>query len=303
MHLKGSGLLKILAPFGLGLGILIGSASMGAMPVYADGSLATVSRRGNLRVGIDASIGGAYMFWNPKTQYYDGFEWEIIEAIAAKLDVAPRPINIPWASQTNSLLMGDVDLILSVRETGGLESDPNQDEFAESIPYYQTSQRLLVHKDTTNVNSLRDLIGKRVGVIANSGGAAIVETYNNNRGNAVRLFASRDLDRMIAQLRAGQLDAMLLDEPIAVWQVREDPNLQISGDRFLPINLVVIVRQGDETLKAALDRAIIELQQEGKLESILRRWKLWYNSREFLQSTEASPNITLRITMQFWDYH
>jgi ABC-type amino acid transport substrate-binding protein len=302
MQWKDSRLLRILAPIGLGVGILIGSASLVPPPVYADGSLATVSRRGNLRVGIDASIGGAYMFWNAKTQYYDGFEWEIIEAIATKLDLEPRPINVPWDSQTNSLLSGEVDLILSVRETGSLANGATADKFAESIAYYQTSQRLLVHQNTNDINALQDLIGKRVGVIANSGGAAIIETYNSNRGNAIRLFSSRDLDRMIAQLRAGQLDAMLLDEPIAVWQVRNHPNLQIIGERFLPIDLVVIVKQGDESLKAAIDRAIIELQQEGKLESILRRWKLWHNSQKFLQSTEASPNTTLRITMRFWDY-
>jgi ABC-type amino acid transport substrate-binding protein len=273
------------------------------MPAYADGSLATVSRRGNLRVGIDASVGGAYMFWNPKTQYYDGFEWEIIEAIATKLDLEPRPINIPWAGQPQSLLSGEVDLILSVRETGGLEYGDTKAKFAESMPYYQTSQRLLVNKNTADIQSLRDLIGKRVGVVANSGGAAVIETYNNNRGNAIRLFSSRDLDRMVAQLRNGQLDAMLLDEPIATWQVRENPNLQIAGDRFLPINLVVIMKQGDESLKEAIDRAIIELQQEGKLESILRRWKLWVNSQKFLESAEASPNTISRITMLSWDYH
>jgi ABC-type amino acid transport substrate-binding protein len=95
----------------------------------------------------------------------------------------------------------------------------------------------------------------------------------------------------------------LLDEPIAVWQVREYPNLQITGDRFLPINLVVIIKQGDESLKEAIDRAIIELQQEGKLESILRRWKLWDNSQKFLESAEALPNTISKITMLSWDYH
>jgi ABC-type amino acid transport substrate-binding protein len=38
-----------------------------------------------------------------------------------------------------------------------------------------------VCQNAAKISTLRDLIGKRVGVVANSGGAAVVETYNKNR--------------------------------------------------------------------------------------------------------------------------
>lgn len=272
-------------------------------PTFAeDSSLGIIMRRGHLRVGIDAAIGGPYLFWNAKTQYYDGFELEIIKEIAAKLNIEPRPINIPWATQPENLASRQVDILLSAREEGGLSNGDTKDKFIETIPYYRNAQRLLVRTDgNTTIRSLRDLIGKRVGVVANSGGAAIAETYNKNRGNAIRLFSSRDLDRMVIQLRDRQLDAMILDEPVAVWQIRNNPNFTVVGEPLIPIRLVAIVNKDDVSLKKAVDKALTEMRQEGKLEQILKRWNLW-ESQTTLKSTRDLPVTVSAIILPFSVY-
>ena len=283
---------------GLGLGIAIASN-----PVFAeDSSLGIVMRRGHLRVGIDAAIGGPYMFWNARTQFYDGFELEIIQEIAARLNIEPRPINIPWTNQPENLSSRQVDLLLSAREEGALEAGDNKGKFIETAPYYRSAQRLLIRADGTQITSLRDMIGKRVGVVANSGGAAIAETYNKNRGNAIRLFSSRDLDRMLIQLRDRQLDAMILDEPIAVWQTRNNPNFIIVGEPLIPIRLVAIVNKDDVSLKKAIDKALTEMIQDGKLEQILKRWNLW-ESQKTLKSATDLPVSVLAIITPFSVYH
>ncbi len=264
-------------------------------PVFADdSSLGIIMRRGHLRVGMDAAIGGPYMFWNAKTQFYDGFELEIIQEIAARLNIEPRPINIPWTTQPESLGSRQVDMLLSAREEGALETGETKGKFIETAPYYQNTQRLLIRSDGTQIKSLRDMIGKRVGVVANSGGAAIAETYNKNRGNAIRLFSSRDLDRMVIQLRDRQLDAMIVDEPVAVWQVRNNPNFIIVGEPLIPIRLVAIVNKDDVSLKKAVDKALTEMRQDGKLEQILKRWNLW-ESQKTLKSAKGLPVTVLAI--------
>ncbi|WP_019502606.1 substrate-binding periplasmic protein [Pseudanabaena sp. PCC 6802] len=268
-------------------------------PAHADSSLANVTRRGHLRVGIDASVGGAYMFWNPKTQYYDGFEWEIAQKIAEKLNVELRPINIPWNGQPEQLAARQIDLILSAREQGGLDGGRYKDRFVETAPYYISSQRILVRKDSSKISTLRNLIGKRVGVVANSGGAAVIETYNKNRGNAIRVFSSRDLNRVLAKLRDRQLDAMLLDEPVAMWQITNNSSFTVVGEPFLPIGLVAILNKDDRSLYKEVDRAIYQIKQEGTLEAILRRWKLW-DSQKSLESVGGSPVIRSTIIMLFW---
>jgi ABC-type amino acid transport substrate-binding protein len=267
---------------------------------HADASLANVTRRGHLRVGIDASVGGTYIFWNPKTQFYDGFEWEIAQKIAEKMRLELRPVNIPWGAQPDRLAARQIDLILSVREQGGLDRGQYKDRFIETVPYYLSSQRILVHRDASTISTLRDLIGKRVGVVANSGGAAVIETYNKNRGNAIRVFSSRDINRILVKLSDRTLDAMLLDEPVAIWQVEKNPNFAVVGEQLLPIALVAIVNKDDESLYKTVNQAIAQMRYEGTLESILRRWKLWGNSQKSLKSAVASPVIRSTIIMLFW---
>ena len=286
---------------GLSTGLSLGVISAISPALAEDSSLGIVMRRGHLRVGMDAAIGGPYMFWNAKTQFYDGFELEIIQAIAAKLNIEPRPINIPWANQPENLSSRQVDIVLSAREEGGLETGDTKGKFIETAPYYRSAQRLLIRADGTQIKSLRDMIGKRVGVVANSGGAAIAETYNKNRGNAIRLFSSRDLDRMVIQLRDRQLDAMILDEPVAVWQVRNNPNFIIVGEPLIPIRLVAIVNKDDVSLKKAVDKALTEMRQEGKLEQILKRWNLW-ESQTTLKSTKVLPVTVLAIITPYSVY-
>ena len=283
-------------------GLCLGVVST-ASPVFAeDSSLGIIMRRGHLRVGMDAAIGGPYMFWNAKTQFYDGFELEVIQEIAVRLNIEPRPINIPWITQPENLSSRQVDILLSAREEGALETGDTKDKFIETVPYYRSAQRLLIRADGTQIKSLRDMIGKRVGVVANSGGAAIAETYNKNRGNAIRLFSSRDLDRMIVQLRDRQLDAMIVDEPVAVWQVRNNPNFIIVGEPLIPIRLVAIVNKDDVSLKKAVDKALTEMRQDGKLEQILKRWNLW-ESQKTLKSTKDLPATVLAIITPYSVYH
>ncbi len=287
---------------GINAGISLGGISPIA-PIFAqDSSLGIVMRRGHLRVGIDAAIGGPYMFWNNKTQFYDGFELEIIKEIAARLKIEARPINIPWANQPENLASRQVDILLSAREEGALDFGENKGKFIETAPYYRNTQRLLVRTDGTAIKSLRDMIGKRVGVVSNSGVAAIAETYNKYRGNAIRLFSSRDLDRMIIQLRDRQLDAMILDEPVAVWQVRNNPNFIIIGEPLIPIRLVAIVNKDDLSLKKAIDQALTEMRQDGKLEQILKRWNLWESQQKTLKSRKALPSMALATITPFWVY-
>lgn len=286
---------------GVSLGVVSNIVPFPSPAFAEDSSLGIVMRRGHLRVGIDAAIGGPYMFWNAKTQFYDGFELEILQEIAARLNIEPRPINIPWTTQPENLASRQVDLLLSAREEGALENGDTKGKFIESLPYYRSAQRLLIRADGTQIKSLRDMIGKRVGVVANSGGAAIAETYNKNRGNAIRLFSSRDLDRMIIQLRDRQLDAMILDEPVAVWQVRNNPNFIIVGEPLIPIRLVAIINKDDVSLKKAIDKALTEMIQDGKLEQILKRWNLW-ESQKTLKSTKDLPASVLAIITPYSVY-
>jgi polar amino acid transport system substrate-binding protein len=75
----------------------------------------------------------------------------------------------------------------------------------------------------------------------------------------------------------------MLDLPIAVYYLTKEPNLKRSGEPFAPGYYGIGVRKEDETLLLALNKAIAELQADGTLEKIYRRWDVW-DKNQFLIS-------------------
>ncbi len=240
-----------------------------------DSRWAEIQARGRIRVGLDPSLGPAYLYADPERQTYAGFEWDILEALAQTLQVRVEPVYVAWSEQLAALQADEVDLIWGAREALGL--DPQQ--FLATRPYYLSSQRLVVRDPgpgETPIEALSQLFGRKVGIVVNSTGAALLEAYNERRGNAIRLFATSNPERLFAQLQAGQLDAVLVDQPVAALSLRQaGSRLRLAGPPLFPIPLVGVVSSQHPSLKEAVDGAIAILTENGTLQRILEKWQLW----------------------------
>ena len=278
---------------GFGLALLLGIPAYpqpaqkpaSAALVGSDSRWAQIRARGRLRVGLDPSLGPAYLYTDLGRKTYAGFEWEILEAIAQTLEVRLEPVYIPWSQQLTALQADEVDLIWGAREGLGLDSQ----QFLATRPYYLSPQRLVVRdpgQGEPPIQSLAQLFGRKVGIVVNSTGAALLEAYNERRGNPIRLFATSNPERLFAQLQAGQLDAVLVDQPVAVLGLRQaGSRLRLVGPPLFPIPLVGVVSSQHPSLKEAVDAAIAALAENGTLQQILERWQLW-------EPTLMSPALT-----------
>lgn len=240
-----------------------------------DSRWAEIQARGRIRVGLDPSLGPAYLYTDLERQTYAGFEWDILEALAQTLQVRVEPVYVAWSEQLAALQADEVDLIWGAREALGL--DPQQ--FLATRPYYLSPQRLVVRDpgpEEAPIEALSQLFGRKVGIVVNSTGAALLEAYNERRGNAIRLFATSNPDRLFAQLQAGQLDAVLVDQAVAALSLRQaGSRLRLAGPPLFPIPLVGVVSSQHPSLKEAVDGAIAVLTENGTLQRILEKWQLW----------------------------
>ena len=174
------------------------------------------SNRGILRVGIDPTIGYTYLRTNPDSLTYEGFEWEILQGIAAELEIKLDPVYVPWVDQMEALQDNRVDMIFGGREAIGIDTE----RFAATAPYYRSPQRIVVRENFSDeIHHLSDLFGRKVGIVADSAGAAILEVFNKDRANALHLISNSDPAHLFEQLRLEQLDAVVIDQPIAVAEV------------------------------------------------------------------------------------
>jgi polar amino acid transport system substrate-binding protein len=232
----------------------------------ADG-LAEIKRRGVLRWGADAEGGAPYVYPDPaKPEQMVGFEYELADVLAAKLGVKAELVQNQWDQLVPALERGNFDVILN-----GLELTPeNQRRIAMSRPYFVYAQQIVTRKETEGLDRIEALKDKQVGVLSSSVAERLLEATNS-----VGLKIYPGNVESLRDLKAGRIDAVLLDLPIALYYAKPDPTLKFSGASFAPGYYGIGVRQRDQALLTALNEAIAALSDDHTLERICRKYGVW----------------------------
>lgn len=226
-----------------------------------------IRQRGVLLWGADAEGGAPYVYPDPrKPEQLIGFEYDLADALAAKLGLKAKMVQNQWDQLIPALDRGNFDLILN-----GLELTPqNQQRIAMSLPYFVYAQQIVTRQDTPGLARMEELKGKPVGVLSSSVAQRLAQEMG---GLDLRIYPGNV--ESFRDLKARRIDAVLLDLPIALHYARPDPALKLSGAPFAPGYYAIGVRQQDATLLAALNQAIQDLAADHTLERICRKYGVW----------------------------
>lgn len=249
-------------------------------PLQASEAWDRVIRTGEIRWGGDAAGGAPFVFpdaQNPEN--FIGFEVEIMEALAHRLGVRARFVNVLWDQLVPALLRDDFDMAFN-----GLEITPDRTQSIDfSLPYYFFSQQITVRAAETRFLKLEDLRGERVGTLSTSLAQRMLEQNGN-----IFVVTYPSQTEIYKDLEIGRVAAVLLDLPIARWYAAHNPKLKNVG---APVGEGIYaggIRQDSPKLKAEIDRALEEIIRSGELETIYRRWKMWTKNQEKLSVPAAA---------------
>src|SRR5215467_7733889 len=239
----------------------------GTPGVFGADTLDTIQKRGELLWGADAEGGAPYVYPDPrKPERLIGFEYDLAEALAARLRVKARMVQNQWDQLIPALERGNFDIILN-----GLElTADNQQRIAMSRPYFAYAQQIVTRKDTPGMTIQEELRGKAVGVLSSSVAERLLEQMGG-----VNLKAYPGNVESLRDLKAKRIDAVLMDLPIALHYARPDPTLKFSGEPFAPGYYAIGLRKEDTTLLAAINQAMAELAESRTLECIYRKYGVW----------------------------
>src|SRR5947209_4332133 len=122
-----------------GLFLLLLSLSRPPQALAVD-HLDEIEHRGQLLWGADAEGGAPYVYPDPAhPEQLIGFEYELADALAARLGVKARMVQNQWDQLIPALDRGNFDIILN-----GLELTPEtQQRIAVSKPYYVYAQQIV----------------------------------------------------------------------------------------------------------------------------------------------------------------
>ncbi|MCL2420632.1 MAG: basic amino acid ABC transporter substrate-binding protein [Defluviitaleaceae bacterium] len=194
---------------------------------------------------------------------YDGIDVAIAVRIAEHLGAELVIHDADFGGLIMDLNAGRIDFIAAAMTI--TEERAEQVSFSDS--YFTALQYMAVPIDDDRIQSTADLEGMMVGVqIGTTGDMFVsyevdgVEPQRYNRANEAFMA-----------LRAGQLDAIVIDSPVASMFVDAYPDeLRIVRDNaaFGGENYGIAVRQEDTELLAAINEVIAQMRAAGEIDEL-----------------------------------
>ncbi|QKS48806.1 transporter substrate-binding domain-containing protein (plasmid) [Paenibacillus cellulosilyticus] len=158
-----------------------------------------------------------------------------------------------------------------------MEKNPEREEkyLFNSEPYAHWRNKIIVAKDNNAVNSLDDLVGKKVLTSATSAEAQILENYNKDHDKKIDIvYSSGTTNDTVAQITSGRVDATI-GADFTHKLIDPQNKLKTVGDGLSEADILFVFRKDDpdsKKLSDAIDGALKEIKADGTLGKLSEQW-------------------------------
>lgn len=195
-----------------------------------------------------------------------GYDVDIVRAVAQKAGLQIKIVNTPWTGIFAALVNGDVDLVIS----GVTINEKRKQSYDFTTPYFEARQLIAVQQAST-VKNLKDLAGKKVGVVTGSTGDDIASREFGKTNSDIRRFESTPV--VISELVNGGVDAAIGDNGVIAFRVQEHKQLKTVSDPNFPKEYFgIVVKQGNKALLDKLNTALAAVKADGSYAQIYKKW-------------------------------
>jgi polar amino acid transport system substrate-binding protein len=217
-----------------------------------------------LIVGSDVPYPPFEEFGKTKTEF-KGFDVEVVEAIAAKIGRTVEFKDTSFDTIFRDLAQGKFDMVASATTI----TDEREETVDFTNPYYLPSaQSIVVKKGNSDLKTGKDLEGLVVGVQQGTTGEEYVEEEIDTK--ELRTYPQGP--DTVPALKAGTIDAIVIDRPVAENIIEADSGLEISGGIETEEQYGFVVQQGDEELLDELNEGLKEVIDSGEYKTIYTKW-------------------------------
>ena len=206
-------------------------------------------------------------FLIPPRENPTGFEVDIADGIAERLGgLEVRWLEVPW---TSIFAPGPKRFDMNINET---TITAERDEVIDfSDPYFEANQALLVHKGTEaeNATTIEAVKGLRLAAQAQTTGLEYIRSEIQPK-NEPRVFPTTVAANQALLNR--QIDAFMIDVPIAAGLVQENPDdLVIVGQFTTEEEWGIVFEEGSELVPHVND-ALQQMKDDGTLDELQKKW-------------------------------
>ncbi len=193
-----------------------------------------------------------------------GFDVEVAKGIAEKLGVEAKFTETQWDGIIAGLDANKYDAISNQVSI----TEERQQKYLFSDPYTYVYGVVIVNENNDDINSFEDLDGKDVSLTVTSNWAEVAESYG---GKIVSTSGFNESIQLVLQDRA---DATVNDN-VTFYDFKAnqpDAGVKIVATSDEATESAILIRKGDDDLQAAINDALSQLRNEGKLKEISEKY-------------------------------
>jgi polar amino acid transport system substrate-binding protein len=232
--------------------------------VLAGTMAAPANAQETLRVGADVGF-APHVMAKPEGGY-EGFNVDLIEAVAKRMGVKVEIVNVPYSGIFAAMDAGTINFIIAPTTANADRSS----KVLLSEGYLNNDYRFIVKAGGLAIKTLADLRGKTVSVNrGNSNDVWLTERQAEYGFNIARFGSNPDALQAVI---SGQADANLSGSTVATWIVRQSPALQASLVVHTGFTYSHPFRKGDAVLRDRFERALECTKLDGTVAKIYEKW-------------------------------
>ena len=201
-----------------------------------------------------------------------GYDVEVLEKVGEALGYEIKWEFAEFSGIFGMLDAGKIDTVANLIAM----TDERKAKYDFSTPYAYSGATLVVHEDNTDIKSIEDLKGKKVGVLLGNNLHQFLEKWNEENGNKINITPYQDVSGTYNEVALGRLDAFIDVKITAASRIRDEGlPLKLYGEEYL-INFdygFPFVRSEDnKEFLDAFSAEIQKLQDNGTLKELSDKW-------------------------------
>lgn len=256
---------------GLTSALFLGACSSDDSKESADSKeqnkLEQVQDAGKIVVGIM----GTYAPYNylGENGEYTGYDVEIASEVAERLDVEAEFVAQDFSGLIPSLQQGKYDMLVSQ-----VTITPERQQVIDfSNPYITNNVKVIVKEDNTDIKSVEDFPGRKIGVGLGTNDETYLRTTLMPEVGGFIINTYDDVITTLADLDAGRIEATINNE-YALKPVVEKNGYKIKsvGESIKSDNAGIAVAKGESEFVEAINEALDEMKEDGTYAEIFEKW-------------------------------
>jgi polar amino acid transport system substrate-binding protein len=191
-----------------------------------------------------------------------GYDIDVVNEIAERLDLEVTYQDTSFDTIFRDLAQGRFDLVVAASTI-----TPEREQTVDfSDPYYRANQALVVTTDS-DISTVEDLEGATVGAQDGTTG----EAYANDETDAAGVRGYPEGPDALNALRAGQVDAVIIDQPVAEDVIAKQGGIEITE---IPTGELygIPAAEDNDVLREQVNEALTEMKDDGTLTRLYEKY-------------------------------